>query len=92
MHRRDLLLKLTEGAGLPMEPVAHLPVIEIAGDRRVLIEHHKGVSEYSMDHICVKVSFGQVCIWGNSLEVSCMTSIQLMIRGSIHRVELVKGE
>ena len=75
-----------------MEPVACLPVIEIAGDCRVLIEHHKGVCEYTQDYICVKVGFGYVCIWGNHFEVSSMTSTQLIIRGSVQRVELIKEE
>ena len=92
MQRRNLLWKLTEGAGLSMEPILGMPVIEIAGDCRVLIEYHKGVSEYTSDHISVKVRYGQVCVWGERLEVACMTSTQLIVRGNIHRLELVKGD
>ena len=30
-----------------------VPIVELAGDRRVLIENHRGVTEYGMERICV---------------------------------------
>ena len=90
VQRKNLLLKLTEKAGLPMEPVVCLPVIEIAGDCRVLIEHHSGIREYTPECICVNLNLGQVLVWGNQLTVSSMTSSQLIIHGLIFRVELIR--
>ena len=92
MQKRNLLLKLTEKAGLPMEPVTGLPVVEIMGDCRVLIEHHCGVREYKPERICVNVKSGKVCIIGNSLNVSSMTSTQLIVHGTISGVELSKED
>ena len=70
--------RLADGADLPGEPMPGVPVVELAGDRRVLIERHGGVTEYSGERICVKVRYGLVCICGCGLELACMTREQLV--------------
>ena len=49
--RRGFLDRLAEGIDLPGEALPGQPVLEVAGDRRVLIEHHRGVTEYSRERI-----------------------------------------
>ena len=80
--------RLTKAADLQEEPI---PLIELAGDRRVLIENHCGVTEYGRDRIRVKVKFGQICISGQGLELAKMTKGQLVISGEIKGVELMRG-
>ena len=67
-----------------------VPLIEIAGHRRVLIEHHCGVSEYGREKICVKVKFGQISIMGSGLELARMTREQLIITGCVTAVNLIR--
>lgn len=83
----NLFRQLEEMAG---EALPARSVIEIAGDNRVLIEHHGGVREYSRDRIGVKVPFGTVQINGCSLELSRMTREQLVISGRIDGVVLLR--
>lgn len=73
---------------LPDEPTPGQPLIEIVGDRRVLIEHHCGVTEYGRQRICVKVKFGTVCVAGQALALKRMTRGQLIISGCIDCVRL----
>lgn len=80
--------RLAEGMDLPGEPLPGQPLIEVAGERRVLIEHHRGVTQYSREEICVKVSYGNVQIRGCSLELTRMTAHQLVISGRIDCVML----
>lgn len=82
------LQRLADGADLAQEPLPGMPVVELAGERRVLIERHGGVTEYSNQKICVKVSFGKVCICGCNLELTRMTREQLVISGRIDCVQL----
>lgn len=84
------LNRLAEGADLAEEPLPGQPVIEIAGDRRVLIENHFGVKEYSRERIGVTVAFGQVNICGSCLELRHMTKVQLVISGRIDAVSLCR--
>lgn len=60
-----------------------VPIVELAGDRRVLIENHWGVTEYGTDRICVKVKYGILCVCGREMELAKMTKDQLVITGSI---------
>ena len=78
-------------ADLPDEPLPGLPLIEVAGDRRVLIEHHCGVMEYSTQAIRIKVKYGQICIEGTCLTLTHMTKGQLIISGRIHSIHLLRG-
>ena len=65
-----------------------VPVVELAGDRRVLIENHKGVVEYGTSRISVKVKYGLLCICGQKMELAKMTSEQLVITGIIESVTI----
>lgn len=79
-------------ADLPGEDPPGQPIIEVAGDKRVLIEHHKGVVAYGCEKICVKVKFGIVSILGHGLELTRMTRQQLVISGRIESVLLCRRE
>lgn len=92
MERNKLLMeRLTNAADLPDAPIPGLPLIELAGDARVLMENHCGVTEYGKERICVKVKFGQVCVCGQDLNLAKMTKSQLVICGRIQSVELYRG-
>lgn len=80
---RFLIDRLTEEAELTAQPLPGQPIVEIAGDRRVLIENHFGVKEYGTQRITVKVKYGCVCICGCGLELMRMTKEQLVICGRI---------
>lgn len=90
-EEKRLSERLARAADLQDTPIPGVPLIEIAGDGRVLIENHKGVTQYSKQRICVKVKFGQVCICGQGLRVAKMTKSQLIICGKIESVELFRG-
>ena len=73
-----------------LQRLAGQPIVEIAGDRRVLIENHFGVKEYSREKIGVKVKYGLVCVCGCDLELIRMTKEQLIISGRIDAVTLIR--
>lgn len=85
---RYFLERLADETDLVAEPLPGQPIVEIAGDRRVLIENHFGVKAYSREKIVVKVKFGFVCVCGCGLELMRMTKAQLVIRGRIDGVTL----
>jgi len=88
MQRVSWMQRLADGMDLSGEPLPGVPVVEIAGDCRVLIERHAGVTEYSRERICVKVRYGVVCICGCGLELTRMAREQLVISGRIDCVQL----
>ncbi len=89
--RSSIIERLAYSADLPDETIPGLPLVEIAGERRVLIENHQGVVEYGSQCIRVKVKFGQICVNGCGLELSRMTKGQLIISGRVDSVQLIRG-
>ena len=87
-RRRGFLERLAEGADLPGEAMPGQPLVELAGDRRVLIENHNGVTEYGRERISVRVRYGQLVVCGCGLELARMTNEQLVIIGRIDGVTL----
>ena len=63
-----------------------IPLVELAGDGRVLIENHKGVVEYGTEKISVKVQFGILCVCGTNMELAKMSREQLVICGKINSI------
>lgn len=84
--------RLNESLDLPGENPPGQPIVELAGDRRVLIERHMGVVAYGADQICVKVPYGMVRIEGCGLELGRMTKEQLVISGRIDSVTLCRRD
>lgn len=72
------------------EQLPGIPIVELAGDRRVLIENHHGVSEYGENRICIKVKYGTLCVCGNRMELAMMTKAQLIITGQIDSVTILR--
>lgn len=85
---QSILQRMTESLNLSGEPVPGLPLVEIAGGNRVLIENHCGIREYCPDKIGILVKYGHVEVCGCGLELTQMTKDQLIISGQIHCVSL----
>ena len=58
-------------------------VVEVVGDRRVLVEHHKGIFLYQQDRIGIHVKYGDILVEGCGMEIVSMTGYQLVITGRI---------
>ena len=91
-RRKGLMDRLIEEADLPGELLPGQSVVELAGDRRVLIENHRGVTEYGQGKISVRVRYGLVVVCGCGLELSRMTREQLVITGRIDGITLHRGK
>lgn len=91
MTDKDRLLnKIAFRADLATESIPGIPLVEILGCQRVLIENHKGLTMYGCNEIRVKVSYGQLSICGSGLELARMTKQQLIITGQIDGLSLLR--
>lgn len=88
--RRKLFENMIDQTFLSSETIPGQPIVEISGDQRVLVENHKGVAAYGQEKILVNVKFGVVCVCGCNLEMIHMTKEQLIIRGKIDSVGLMR--
>ncbi len=88
MERKHWSDRISAAADLQEECPPRMPLVELYGDRRVLVEHHRGMTEYTRQRITVQVHRGLVTILGDGLELAKMTEHQLIICGCIYGVEL----
>ena len=87
-QRKGILDRIADKTDLQEEPFPGQPVVEIYGQRRVLIEHHHGVTEYGRERISVRMGYGQLRVCGCGLEVAKMTAEHLVIVGKIESLTL----
>lgn len=88
--QRGWIERIADSADLQGEAFPGQPVVEIFGERRVLIEHHNGVIEYGRERIQIRVHYGFLCVCGSCLELARMTGEQLVITGRIDGVNLIR--
>lgn len=86
MDRRRYLQRFSDGINLPTEPAPGIPLVELFGDFRVLIERHQGVVAYDSNQIRIRVRNGQISVCGTELSIAQMTKIHLVICGKIRSV------
>lgn len=89
--QEGIINRLMLSSELTNEPIPGVPLIEIAGDRRVLIENHRGVSLYGCNEIKVCVKQGCISIKGQRLNLAKMSKQQLVIIGNIEGVAIFYG-
>lgn len=82
--------RLADRADLYGEILPGVPVVELAGDGRVLVERHRGVTEYSGERVCIELSYGSVSICGCGLELTRMSKDFLVIAGRIEEIKICR--
>lgn len=88
--QKSVMDRFTEKIDLPGELLPGQTLVELAGDGRVLIENHNGVTEYCRDKITVRVGYGSISVCGNNLELTRMTRDQMVISGRIDGITLCR--
>lgn len=71
-------------------PLPGVPLTEIADNKRVLIEHHKGIAVYGNHEILVNVRGGFNCIQGDHLQLHCISREKIVITGQVDCVKFIR--
>ncbi len=88
MVEKGFLDKLTNGLGLPAEVTPGNSLVELIGDRRVLVEQHRGICVYSRCEVVVKIPLGRLHICGMGLVIQSITSRCLVVSGRIDALSI----
>ena len=91
MRKSGFVRSLVMQTGLDPDPVCNLPLIEISGDSRVLIENHKGIISYNCSEVCVRVQYGSLVVCGEGMYLAQIRRDSLAIVGRISAVALHRG-
>lgn len=69
-----------------------VPIVELAGNHRILVENHLGVTQYSTEKIGIKMKYGEMQISGCGLMLEQMTKVKLVVTGRIDGICLLRGD
>lgn len=72
-------------------PINRMPLAEIIGNHRVLMENHLGICEYGDCCIVVATSLGRAIIEGEDLQIMQLDREKLVIIGKIAALRLTVG-
>ncbi len=72
---------------LPGEIIMGLPLLALGGNRRLYIESHLGLIEYSDTIIRLRVKQGQVIIIGKGFFIEELQEKEVLASGKIQRIE-----
>lgn len=84
--KRSVLPELADRLELPEEALSGAAKLTVTGDRRALIENHRGILAYSP--ACVVVSLGerQLSLYGNELRIRAMNRKELLVCGELQDI------
>ena len=90
-RNRSIMQRIIQGNQLSNHSLTPVPLIEITGCNRLLIEHHICVISYSVREISIQVKYGRVLIQGDNLHLMYMSSEKLVITGKLLSIHLCTG-
>lgn len=90
-QNRRTLHRLTGILDMSAQPLPGIPIVELCGEKRVLIENHGGVVGYGSEQIRVAVKFGKLSVLGSGLKICFMSKQQLVISGRIDTIQIERS-
>jgi sporulation protein YqfC len=91
-NSRSILDRVIRNSELGAQPLPAVPLVEVMGFTRILIENHKCISSYSTQEIIIRVKSGLITVEGLNLHLAHMSSERLIITGSIQKIQLLSGD
>jgi sporulation protein YqfC len=73
---------------IPRDTLFSLPALHLTSDRRLYIENHRGVQNYSAEKLVINTKIGFIEITGKSLELKEFSKDSLLVVGSIRSILL----
>ncbi|MCI8486240.1 MAG: sporulation protein YqfC [Clostridia bacterium] len=85
--RKNKINRLDKVLEMPKEIISNEPKITILGFNQMLIENYKGILEYQEFYIRLNTYIGIININGFNLNLSEMTTDDILITGKIESVD-----
>lgn len=89
---KDSIRKLVEGENVPGDPLLGAPVIELQGNRILLIERHGGITEYSDNMIRTEAKDMTIEVIGTDLVITAMSKTHIRVNGEVEKISFSKRE
>lgn len=89
-HKHESIRKvLANTIGLSEEIILDSPIIKLIANSEVVVENHKGISEYTRDSLNIKTTAGLLRVRGSCLLIGEIDQSSITVRGVIRSLEYV---
>ena len=61
--------------------------MEVEGDKRIVLSGCQGICTYTEECIALRTPFGVVSLYGQDMEMGCMTAEGATVTGKIQRID-----
>jgi len=72
---------------IPQDIILDLPRVTLLGNKKLILENHKGIIEYSPSLIRVKLNQGELGVGGSDLVLGNLQNEQMLIKGTISEIK-----
>ena len=83
----ELPFDLPDRLELPQDLVLGAAKLTVTAGRRVLVENHRGVLDYTSERVVVSLGRGRLSIAGTDIRLRAMNRHELLIAGRIQTLE-----
>lgn len=75
---------------LPPQLAPGVPLVELIGNNTLIINRHRGLTEYTAKRICARSSLGLIAVTGSALHITQMNKQVLTVSGTISGVSYLE--
>lgn len=88
--RKKFKKQLSDFFEIPSDVMLDLPKIVLVGNLQIFIENHRGIAEYTLEKVRIKVGEGEVGITGHNLTLRNIKADEICVEGQITSLHLLK--
>jgi len=86
VRKRNWASKITNSIGLHSESILGVPVVELCGNDRVLVENVNKVVSFTDQEVLLSVSLGGIRVLGDGLKLDYLGADRVLILGKIFNI------
>lgn len=86
-HTIQIMEALSDRFSLPPDILAGAPLLSMAGQSELFLEHYKGILEYTQERIRIQTGIGKLLVEGKNLVIQSYSKEDMRIIGYICKVE-----
>lgn len=86
-ERRQLVRRMEKAMDFPGGTLAKTALIEMEGNRRLVVAGCRGVLGYTEDCVQLRIPEGTLLCYGRDLEMGCLTADEATVVGCLQRIE-----
>lgn len=90
--KQAIMQHVIHGTELAAQPLPAVPLIEVIGFNRMLIENHICIDSYCPQEISIRVKYGSITVEGDCLQLAYMSPEKLVITGKIRSMQINDNE